>query len=106
MKRNEAPEIDQKSTPLDILMLLFAEMLILLVEETNRYYHQYLETLDTGPLPLPDMIVPEMMLFLTIIIQMAHDIRDSLKDYWSTLKQFYTPLFSNTMKCDRFFHFL
>jgi hypothetical protein len=48
MKRNEAPEIDQNSTPFDILMLLFAAVLHLLMEETNRYHHQYLKTLYAG----------------------------------------------------------
>jgi hypothetical protein len=71
MKRNEAPEIDQNSTPLDILILLFAAVLCLLVEETDKSHHQYLEMLDAGPLPLPDMTVPETLLFLAIIIQMG-----------------------------------
>jgi len=26
-----------------------------------------------------------MYIFLAIVIQMGHDIRDTLKDYWSTL---------------------
>jgi len=29
-------------------MLFFFEIIQLLVEETNRYYHQYLDALDKG----------------------------------------------------------
>jgi hypothetical protein len=37
---------------------------------------------------------------------MGHDIRDRIKDYWSTAEQFHTPFYSNTMKRDRFLHIL
>jgi hypothetical protein len=87
-------------------MLFFSAVIHCLVEETNRYYHQYLETLDARPSPLHDVTVPEMMLFLAIKIQMGHDIRNLLKNYWSPLKQFYTSFCSNIMKCDRFFRIL
>jgi len=54
------------------------------VEETNRHYHQYLDTLDKGRSKLPDVAVQEMCLFWAIIVQMGHDQRDTVKDYWST----------------------
>jgi len=50
------------------------------VEETNRYYHQYFDTLGDGQSPLPDMTVQEMCLFLVIVVQMGHDQRDLLRD--------------------------
>jgi hypothetical protein len=53
-------------------------MLSLLVEETNRYYQQYLDVLDDGPSPLHDVTESEMFLFLVIIVQMRHVVRDSL----------------------------
>jgi hypothetical protein len=37
---------------------------------------------------------------------MGHDIRDTLKAYWSTAEQFNTPFFGKTMKRDRFCHIL
>jgi hypothetical protein len=43
-------------------MLFFFEIIQLLAEETNRYYHQYLDMLDKGHAPLPDMTIQEMYL--------------------------------------------
>jgi hypothetical protein len=34
------------------------------------------------------MTVQEMCLFLAIIMQMGHDQRDMLEDYWLTLDQY------------------
>jgi hypothetical protein len=45
MKIGEAPHINKGSHPLAVFMF-FAEVIGLLVVETNRYYHQYLDTLD------------------------------------------------------------
>jgi len=68
------------------------------VEETNRYYHQYFNTLDEGHSPLPDMTVQEMCLFLATVVQMGHDQRDVLKDYWLTLEQYFVALYRKTKK--------
>jgi hypothetical protein len=87
-------------------MLFFLEIMQLLVEESNRYYHQYLDTLDEGRSPLHDVTIWEMYLFLSIIVQMGHDQRDRLNDYSSTLEQFFMAFYGNTMKRDRFFHIL
>jgi hypothetical protein len=103
---NAAPHVNKDSTPFYVFMLYFAGIIRLLVEETNRYYHQYLDRLEDGPSPRPDVTDSEMFLFLAIIIQMGHDVRDTLKDYWSTAEQFATPFYSNTMKRDRFLHIL
>jgi hypothetical protein len=40
-----------------------------------------LDTLDEGCFPLPYVIMKEMYLFLSIIVQMSDDERDRLKDY-------------------------
>jgi hypothetical protein len=37
---------------------------------------------------------------------MGHDLRNGLTEYWSKMEQFYTPLYSNTVKRDRFLHIL
>jgi hypothetical protein len=105
-KPNEAPHVNADSTPFSVFMLYFSGIIHLLVVETNRYYHQYLGRLDDGPSPVPDVTDSEMFLFLGIIVQMGHDIRDRLRDYWSTTEQFFTPFYSNTMKRDRFLHIL
>jgi len=45
-------------------------------------------------------------LFLAIIVQMEHDERDMLNDYWSALEQYCSAFYGNTMKRDRFCHVL
>ena len=79
-------------------MLFFFEIIQLLVEETNRHYHQYLGTLNEERSQLPDVTVQEMCLFLAIIVQMGHNQRGMLKDYWWTLEEYFTAFYGNTMK--------
>jgi hypothetical protein len=74
------PQTNKDSLPLSIFMLFFLEIMQLLVEKTNRYYHQYLETIDEGCSPLPDVTILEMYLFLSIIVPMGHDKREGLND--------------------------
>jgi hypothetical protein len=78
--------------------LLRVHVEFLLVEETNRYYHQYLNSLEDGPSPLPDVTNFKIFIFLGIINQMGHDIRGRLRDYWTTAEQFLTSFYSNTLK--------
>jgi hypothetical protein len=52
---NEAPHVNKDSAPLCVFMLYFAGIIQLLVEETNRYYHQELDRLEDGPSPRPDV---------------------------------------------------
>jgi hypothetical protein len=47
-----------------------------------------------------------MYTFFAILIQMGHDQRDTLKDYWSRDEQYYTAFYNNTMVRDRFLHIL
>ena len=103
---NEAPHINDGSTPLSVFLLYFAEIITLLVEETNRYYHDHHDKLDEGPSPLPDVTDAEMFSFLAIIILMGHNLHDRLRDYWATSDHFYTPFYSSVMKRDRYFHIL
>ena len=42
--------------------------------ETKRYYQGHPDRTDDGPLPLPDMTEVEMLVFLTITMQMGHCI--------------------------------
>ena len=50
-KSSEAAHITRESTPLCILMLFFAEFITLLVVNTNRNYHQFLDNFEDGPSP-------------------------------------------------------
>jgi len=45
-------------------------------------------------------------LFLAVIVQMVHDQRDMLKDYWLTQEQFYMVFYRNAMKWGRFLMYL
>jgi len=38
-----------------------------------------------------------MYINLPIIMQMVHDVRNTLKYYWSTVEHFFTPLYSKTI---------
>jgi hypothetical protein len=73
LRQNKAFHINKDSSPLSMFMLFFLETMQLLVEETNRYYHQYLDALYEGCSSLPDVTIKEMYLFLSIIVQMGHD---------------------------------
>ena len=50
-KSSEAAHKTTQSTPLSVLLLFFAEIVTLLVVETNRYYHQFLDNFEDGLLP-------------------------------------------------------
>ena len=56
-KDNETSHINDGSSPRVVFLLYFAEIITLLVVETNRYNHNYIDVLDCGPSPEPD--IPE-----------------------------------------------
>ena len=76
-KDNEASHINDGSIPLSVFLLYFAEIITLLVVETNRCYH-YIDILHDGPSPEPDVTEAEMFVFLALTIQMGHGVRDRL----------------------------
>jgi hypothetical protein len=79
-KRNsEASHLDDSSTPLSVFLLYYAEIITLLLMETNRYYHDHLDRLDEGPSPLPEVTEVEMLVFLAITIQMGQTDSQGLK---------------------------
>jgi hypothetical protein len=68
---NEASFLNDGSKPLSVFFLYFAEIITLLVVKTNRYYHDYIDRLDDGLSPEPDVTEAEMFLFLALTIQMG-----------------------------------
>jgi hypothetical protein len=60
--------------------LYFAEIVTLLVVKTNRYYHNYVDRLEAAPSPEPDITEAKMSVFLALTMQMAHCLRDQLRD--------------------------
>jgi len=77
-KDNEASHKNDGSSPLNVFLLYFAEIISLLVVETNRYYQDYIDGLEDGPCPEPDVTEAEMFVFLALTIQMGHGVRDRL----------------------------
>ena len=69
-------------------------------------YHDYIDRLDDGPSPEPDVTEAEMFVFLALTIQVGHGVRDQLTDYWSILDQLYTPFYGTMMNRDRYLHIL
>jgi hypothetical protein len=108
ISQSAVPNILPETSPLTIFFLFFRQIFVILLRETNRYFHQYLASLDEAGIAAqqPDITMEEMYRFFAIIIQMGHDQRDCLKDYWNREEQYLTPFFSNTMVRDRFFHIL
>ena len=67
-KDNEVSHINDGSSPHSVFLLYFAEIITLLVMETNCYYQDYTDRLDGGPSPEPDITEPEMFVFLSLTI--------------------------------------
>lgn len=108
INRTAAPNINANSSPLSIFILFFVEVFPLLLLETNRYCHQYNESRNVpGPSKqAPDVNFEEIYKFLALIIQMGHDQRDTIRDYWRKDQQYYTPFYHDIMPRDRFLHIL
>ena len=79
-------------------------MITLLVVETNCYYHDYTDRLDDGPYPEPDVTEAKMFVFLALTMEMGQGIRNELTDYWATVDQLFTSLYSTMMKQDQQLH--
>jgi len=55
-----------------VFFFCILQKLSLLVVESKRYYHDYLDRLDDGPSPDRDVTEAEMFVFLALTIQMGH----------------------------------
>jgi hypothetical protein len=78
-KSSEAAHITSASTPLSVLLLFFAEIITVLVLETNRYYQQFLDSSDEGPPPQHEVTEAEMFAFLAMTLQMGHTFKHRQK---------------------------
>ena len=74
--------------------------------ETNCYYHDYIDRLNDGPSPEPDVTEAELFVFLTLTIQMGHDVRDELTDYLATVDQLYAHFYGSVIRRDRYLYIL
>ena len=76
-EKSEAPHINKDSSPLSVLMLFFTEMFHLLVEQTNLYYEQFLDRQAGPSRRLPDITLPDMIIFIALALQMGHVLKDT-----------------------------
>jgi hypothetical protein len=60
------------------LLLFFAEIITLLVMETNS---------DDGPSSQREVTEAEMFAFLALTLQMGHTVQGRLEDYWTKMEQ-------------------
>jgi len=105
-KSKEAAHVTSESTPLSVLLLFFAEIITLLVVETNRYYHQFLQNSDDGHSPKREVTEAEIFAFLALTLQMGHTFQGRLKDYWMKIEQLRTLFYGQTMARARYYHIL
>ena len=97
VKKCEAPHINKDSSPLSVLMMFSTEIFHLLVEQTNMYYQQHLYRQAGPSCRLPDVMLPDMMTFVALAVQMGHELKDALHDYWLRLRQLHNPFYSETI---------
>ena len=86
--------------------MFFTEIFHLLVEQTNVLYQQHLDRQAGPSRRLPDIKLPDMITFVALALQMRHELKDTLHDYWSRRRQLHSPFYSETMTQDRFLHIL
>ena len=99
-KSSEAKHITRDSSPLRVLLLFFAEIITLLVVETNRYYQNYFDSItDVKSSPKPDITEAEMFMFRALTLQMGHSPL-------GRLEQLHIPFYRKIMKWDRYLHIL
>jgi hypothetical protein len=101
-----APHINKDSSPLSVLLLFFTEICHLLVEQTNVYYQQHSDGQAGPSRRLPDIVLPDMVTFVALALQMGHALKYTLHNYWSRLRQLHKPFYGETMARDRFLHIL
>jgi hypothetical protein len=103
-----ASDINAESSPFSIFIHFFRKIFQIILDEMNRYFHQYMASKNTGSTSAqpPDITIEEMYSFFALIIQMGHDQCGSLKDYRSREEQYCTPFYSNVMARDSFLHIL
>ena len=70
------------------------------------YYQQHLYGQAGLSRQLPDITLPDMMIFVALALQMGHELKDTLHDYWMKLRQLRNPFYGETMTRDRFLHIL
>jgi hypothetical protein len=99
-KSSEAKHITRDLSPLCVLLLFFAEIITVLLVESNWYYQDYFDSsTDVKFSPKPDVTETKMFVFLALTLQMGHSPL-------GRLEQLHVPFYSKMMKQDRYLHTL
>jgi len=69
------------------------------------YYQQHLDGQGRPSRQLPDITLPDMI-FIALALQMGHELKDKLHDYWMRLRQLCNLFYGEIMTRDRFLHIL
>jgi len=98
--------------PVDYYQLFISDSILDVLEETNRYGQQYVEShqdhLTNHPRARPHDFIKrcfdqsELLRFLVLIITMGIVDLPSVQDYWSISWPFQTPRFSKLLSRNRF----
>jgi hypothetical protein len=100
------PDINGDSSSFDFFRLMLTEeQFSTILTETNHYYQQHTQKEENRTLQM-DIAVNETYNFIPLKILMGLDQHDTIKDYWSANKLYYTLFCSNFMKRDRFLHIM
>jgi len=67
------------------------------------YYQQHLDGQAGPSLQMTDITLPDTTTFVALALQMGHELKDTLHDYWSRLRQINNPFYGETTTRDRFF---
>ena len=95
VNRSAASDINAESSSFPIFILIFRRVFQIFLTKTNRYFHQHMSSRTTGGTSAQpsDITIEEIYTFFGLVIQMGHDHRHSLKDYWSREEQYCTPCY-------------
>ena len=74
------------------------------MEQTNLYYQQHSDGQARPSFLVPDITLLDVMTFIALALQMGHELKHTLHDYWSRLK--HTLFYGETMTRDRFLQIL
>ena len=100
-RQNVPPHINKDSTPDSVFSRCTSRQFLVC------WWMRPTATIDTSWTHWTnDLLQYLTLLNLALIIQMGHEVRYSLNDYWTVSKQFLTPFYSKTMTRDRFLHIL
>ena len=82
IKQSAVPNISPESSPLTIFFLFFRQIFVILLRETNRYFHQYVASLDEADITAqqPDITMEEMYRFFAMISVIVSKITGAEKN--------------------------